>query len=75
MKYISINSHKIRGNAIRGTNEAPIRIACSKNDKNPVYAREIKIIGKARLVYSPHKKLISCGARMVLVCDDIRIVR
>lgn len=75
MKYVSINAHTIRKNAIDGTNKPPIRIAKSKSDAKPVYASEIAILGSATLIYDPSKKIMRCGARMVLVCDDVRIIR
>lgn len=75
MKYVSINAHTIRHNAVAGTEDKPIRIARTKSDAKPSYASEIEIVGPARLVYDPTKKLLRCGARMVLECADVRVVR
>lgn len=75
MKYVSINANTIRHNAIAGEALPPIRIARNKSDAKPQYANEIEIIGPARLVYDPTRKLIKCGARMVLECADVKIVR
>lgn len=75
MKYVSINGHTIRRNATHGTDDPPIRIARIKSDPDPVYASEIDIIGPARLVYSPTKPRIKCGARLVLECADVVVVR
>lgn len=75
MKYVSINAHTIRRNAVAGEKAAPIRIARSKSDAKPTYASEIEIIGPARLVYDPTKALMRCGARMVLQCADVKVVR
>jgi hypothetical protein len=75
VKYISINGQTIRRNAVHGTDDAPIRIARSKSDAKPVYASEIEIIGPARLTYDARKKQLRCGARMVLECDDVKVVR
>jgi hypothetical protein len=75
MKYVSINGHTIRHNAVTGSRNPPIRIARSKSDPKPVYCRELKIKGQARLVYSPSKPIMRCGARLVLVCDDVQVVR
>lgn len=74
MKYISINGHTIRRNALHGTAVPPIRVAQSKSDTKPTYANEIELIGSARLVYDPHQKIMRCGARLVIVADDVRIV-
>jgi len=75
MKYVSINSHVIRSNAVHGTDEPPIRVACSRLDPKPTYARELKIVGPARLVYDPRERIMRCGARLVLECADVEITR
>lgn len=75
MKYVSINAHTIRRNAVAGETAAPIRIARTKSDQNPTYASEIEIIGPAKLVYDPTKAIMRCGARMVLQCADVKVVR
>jgi len=75
VKYISINGHTIRKNAVRGTVDAPIRIARSRSDQHPEYASEIEIVGPARLVYDPEKAIMRCGARLVIECEDVRVVR
>ena len=75
MKYVSINAHTIRHNATHGTDDPPIRVARSANDTKPVYARELKILGPARLVYDPQKIIMRCGARLVLECTDVEITR
>lgn len=75
MRYVSINGHTIRANAVRKTNNPPIRIARSRSDKNPVYASEIEIVGPARLVYRPNEPILKCGARLVLECKDVVVVK
>lgn len=75
MKYVSINAHTIRSNAKHGTDDPPIRIARTKSDAKPVYAHEIELVGNARLVYDPTKAIMRCGARMVLIADDVKVVR
>lgn len=75
MKYVSINAATIRRNAVLHKTEAPIRIAKSKGDAKPVYASEIEIVGPARLVYDPENKILRCGARLVLECADVKVIR
>lgn len=67
--YVSINAHTIRKNAVTGSKEPPIRIARSKSDKKPTYAHEIEFFDRARLLYDPEKKILVCGARLVLEID------
>lgn len=75
--FISINGQRIRGNAIRGTDDPPIRIAKSKNDKVPIYVHEIRINGPSTLIYSPTKAILACGARLVLqtAMEAVEILR
>ena len=68
MKYVSINAHTIRRNAVAGTRDSPIQIARTKSDAKPEYASEVEILDAAgkpvgRLVYDPEKKILRCGAR------------
>lgn len=74
-KFISINGQTIRRNAKHGLRDAPIRIARTRSDPNPTYANEVEILGSARLVYDPAKAIMRCGARLVLVCDDVKVIR
>jgi len=75
MKYVSINGQTIRKNAVTGSTDAPIRIARTPSDAKPVYASEIDIVGPARLRYNPCGKLLRCGARLVLECADVKVIR
>ncbi len=74
-KFVSINGQTIRRNAISGERKPPIRIAKSRHDDKPVYASEVEILGAARLVYDPDKAIMRCGARLVLECTDVKIIR
>jgi hypothetical protein len=67
-KFVSINGQTVRK---RGDN--PIRIARTPSDQKPEYANEVDILDvwgnvAARLVYDPGKKIMRCGARLVLEC-------
>lgn len=77
MDYVSINGHVIRKNTVTGSDDPPIRIARSRNDSKPRYAREIKINGPCKLVYSPSKAILKCGARLVLEASSgsVEVVR
>lgn len=74
--YIAINAHTIRRNAVRGTNEPPIRVAIGKNDRSPRYASRVEIDGPSKLIYDPGARILKCGARLVLEAnaDDVRVV-
>jgi len=74
MVFISINGQTVRSNAKNGTKKPPIRIAKTRSDSNPQYANEVELVGNARLVYDPEKAIMRCGARMVLVADDVKII-
>lgn len=76
-EYVSINAHTIRRNAKHGTDDPPIRIARTRSDSAPRYAKEIKINGPSKLVYHPHGMLLKCGARLVIEAENgsVEIVR
>ena len=63
IKRIHINMHIIRDNAKNGT-EDPARTI--KVGKEKIKCMELTILGNSKLVYSPHKPILSCGARLVL---------
>lgn len=75
MVYVSVNAHTIRANARHGRNDPPIRIARTRTDKKPRYAREIELVGKARVLYSREAAILSCGARMVIEAEDVKILK
>jgi hypothetical protein len=76
-KRIHINQHVIRKNTKEGLVDPPITIKCGRENH---YCSTAEIQGHSTLVYSPHKPLISCGARLVLetsatvVMDNKKVV-
>jgi hypothetical protein len=75
MTFVSVNVHTIRANAKHGRSDPPIRIARTRSDSKPPYAREIKLVGKATVIYSPDCPPLKCGARMAVQDDSIKIIR
>lgn len=71
--FVSVNSHIIRANKKHGRNDAPIRVAKSRFDRHPAYAREVQLKGNARVIYEP-AGLLSCGARVAIEADDVEII-
>lgn len=67
-RYISINKHVIARNARHGTNEPAIAVRTSKSAKAQ-YCHEAEIQGPSKLVYSPDKPILRCGARLVLITE------
>ena len=65
-KKIHINQHKIRSNLKNNTDEPVITVKTSKSN---TYAKEVDILGKSKLVYSPTKPL-SCGARVWIETEE-----
>lgn len=68
MYYITINRQTIAKNAVSGTNEPPISVRKSKSGKGE-YCHEVEVTN-GRLVYSPRKPILKCGARLVLQTPD-----
>ena len=65
-KKIHINQHKIRSNKKNNTEEPVITVKTSKSNN---YAKQVEIIGKSKLIYSPNKPL-SCGARVWIETEE-----
>ena len=64
-KKIHVNVHVIRKNTKEGTADPPITVKVGKENH---YGSELYICGSSSLKYSPHKPLLSCGARLILEC-------
>lgn len=63
---VHVNQHVIRANKMRGEDNPPLRIIRGRRSEP---AREVALIGPARVVYSPDKPL-KCGARVWIEADD-----
>ena len=59
-KKIHINQHVIRANNKNGTDNPVITV---KTFNSNTYAKEVEILGKSKVIYSPDKPL-SCGAKV-----------
>lgn len=66
--YITINRHTIAHNARHGDNQPPIAVRRTKSGKAK-YVHNVEIRGSSRLLYSPDKPVMKCGARLVLITD------
>lgn len=66
--YVTINKHIIAHNARNGDNQPPIAVRRTKSGKAQ-YVHSVDIRGRSRLVYSPDKPILKCGARLVLITD------
>tara|TARA_R110000824_G_scaffold225667_3_gene413358 strand:+ start:1553 stop:1795 length:243 start_codon:yes stop_codon:yes gene_type:complete len=65
-KKIHVNQHVIRRNLGLGTDDPPITM---KYRGENIYGSRIEILGPSTLIYSAHKPLLSCGARLILECS------
>lgn len=64
IKRVHINMHVIRKNTKEGTEDPPITVKVGKENHK---CSEAEILGPSKLIYSPHKQLLNCGARLVLM--------
>ena len=73
-KYIHVNQHVIRANKKHNKNDPCITI---KQGSKNTYCHEVEVKGPSKVVYGEEgKKLLSCGARVVIETEsDIEIVR
>jgi len=65
-KKIHINQHVIRANKKNNTTDPVITVKTSKSN---VYANEVEILGKSKLIYRPDKPL-ACGARVWIETNE-----
>ena len=72
IKRIHINQHKIRTNKKNNIEEPVITVKTSKSNN---YAKEVKILGKSKLLYKPNNPL-SCGAKVWIETNgEVTIVK
>lgn len=57
---IHVNQHVIKRNKKTGRSDPVITVKSGRRNR---YARQVKIVGPSRVVYSPDKPL-ACGARV-----------
>ncbi len=73
MWYVHVNQHKIRKNIHAEEIEPPIAVKEGKSGQSR-YASSVLLPARARLVYSPHEPLLSCGARLVIECEEEPVI-
>ncbi len=69
MKYIHVNQGNIKGNlkTIRTGREQELQpVITIKEGKNNTYCNAVSILGPSKVVYGHDKKLLPCGARVVI---------
>lgn len=71
--YTHINRGVIDANRKNGRNDPPITIKRGKRGK-PITAHEVGLPVGARMIYSPHDPILPCGARLVVVSDEMPTV-
>lgn len=65
--YVNINKYTIRDNAIRGTDNPPVRVSKGKSGKG-LYCSELELPAGSRIIYSALEPILKCGARLVIEC-------
>ena len=75
MWYVNINKHVIASNAKHGTSDPPVRFCKGKAGKQ-TYCHEVELPAGSRVIYSPDKPILKCGARLVIQCpDEPKVIR
>jgi hypothetical protein len=65
--YVNVNKHTIRDNALRGTDEPPVRISRGKSGKGR-YCHEAVLPAGSKILYNSQDPILKCGARLVIEC-------
>lgn len=73
--YIHVNRNTIFANAKHRRDNPVVRFQKGKYGKQ-TYAHEVEITGPSRVIYSPHKPILPCGARLVIATEsEVKVVR
>ena len=69
--YVHVNQHKIRKNIHATDSELSPPIAIRRGKSGPVvYAFDVRLPAGSVIRYSPHQPILSCGARLVIECEE-----
>ena len=78
MKYIHVNQGNIKGNlkTLRTGREQELKpVITIKEGKTNTYCNAVVILGPSKVIYGHEKKLMSCGARVVIETDaEVEII-
>jgi hypothetical protein len=78
MKYIHVNQGNIKGNlkTLRTGREQELKpVITIKEGKTNTYCNAVAILGPSKVIYGHEKKLMSCGARVVIETDaEVEII-
>jgi len=72
VKYIHVNQGNIKGNlkTLRMGREQELKpVITIKEGKTNTYCNAVAILGPSKVIYGHEKKLLSCGARVVIETD------
>ncbi len=69
--YVNINKHTIAANNKKAPEDAepPVRFCKGKSGKQ-TYCYEVELPANSRVIYSPDKPILKCGARLVIECPE-----
>ena len=67
-KYIHVNQHNIRNNLKPDREKKPV-ITIKEGKKN-TYCNAVAVLGPSKVIYGHDKKLLSCGARVVIETES-----
>lgn len=66
--YIHVNRHVIAANTKNGTSNPAVRIQHGKHGKGQLF-HEVELPGPSKVIYSPDRPILPCGARLVIVTN------
>lgn len=73
--FVNINKHVISRNAREKTEDPPVRISKGKTGPG-IYCHEVELPAGSRVVYSPSRPILKCGARLVIECPtEPKVIR
>ena len=73
--YVHVNQHIIRKNIHAKTEDlqAPIAVKRGRSGRSNT-GSDVRLPAGSRIIYSPHDPILSCGARLVIECDEEPVI-
>lgn len=65
--YVHVDRGVIDANRKHGRNDPPVTVRRGKRGRSTKHF-EVGLPAGSRMIYSPHEPVLSCGARLVVVC-------
>lgn len=67
--YVHVDRNVIDANRKHGRSDPPVTVRRGKSGRSSKH-HEVEFPAGSRMIYQPHDPVLSCGARLVVVCPS-----